>query len=141
MNIVEKKDLVSNAVIVGMSLEDAYVYAGLTPSEITTLEHDDDFQRQMHQQSRELERQLLVQMRQIADRQVRLGKENATAWLLEKLYPRYSSKPQESTAPITINLGQNDPASLDTVTINNGHGTEPKPVAANTVTISKPANE
>lgn len=117
MNLEDKKTSVINAVLVGMHPEDAYVYAGLTPTEITLLDKDEDFQRCVAQNSRILENQLLTQMKNIAERQVRMGKEGATAWLLEKLYPRYSSKPQEASVPVTINLSQKDPLDLDTVTV------------------------
>lgn len=118
MTLNEKKDSVLNAIMVGMLPEDAYIFAGLTSEEINLLDKDDDFQRSIAQGSRVLEHQLLTQMRSIADKQMRMGKEGATTWLLEKLYPRYSSKPQEGTVPVTINLSQSDPVNMDTVTIN-----------------------
>lgn len=119
MDLNSKIDSVINAVTVGMTPEDAYIFAGLTTQEIALLEGDEDLQRRLKQCSRALEHHLLMQMSDIANKQVRMGKEGATAWLLEKLFPRYSSKPQESAVPVTINLGQQDPASLDTVTIMN----------------------
>lgn len=117
MTLEDKKNSVINAVEVGMLPEDAYVFAGLSPSEIVIVDNDDSFQRRLAQSSRILENRLLVQMQNIAERQVRMGKEGATAWMLEKLFPRYSSKPQESNVPVTINLSSADPANLDTVSV------------------------
>jgi len=99
----EKKDKIYNACIVGMSPTDAYVYARLTPEEISELDSDPEYQRELGGIYREVEYNLLDNMRRAAVFQVGVGKHDATAWLLERLYPRYNIKNvQDTTGTIRI---------------------------------------
>lgn len=115
-----KKDKIYNALIIGMTLEDAYVYAGLTPDEVVAVSDDMFLQAQWRQQQKELEVSLLNNMKSVADKQVKLGKSDATEWLLEHLYPRYSGKPKDNGGEIHIHLADTDPKDLDTVEISKG---------------------
>jgi len=115
-----KKDSVYNALLVGMTLEDAYVYAGLTPDEIVAVTEDMFLQAQWRQVTKSLEMSLLNNMKTVADKQVKLGKSDATEWMLEHLFSRYSGKPKETGGEIHIHLSDIDPATLDTVELNKG---------------------
>lgn len=117
----EKHDRLYDALIIGMAVDDAYVYAGLTGEEIEEIGKDETIQRMIHQRSKELEYSLLKQMGEIAKKQAKVGREQGTAWLLEKLYPRYSGKPQAEGGDIHLHFNDSDPAKLDTVEIHNGH--------------------
>lgn len=116
----DKKDRIYNALIIGMTLEDAYVYAGLTPDEMVAVGEDIFLQSQWKQLTKELEVSLLTNMKVVADKQVKLGKSDATEWMLEHLFPRYSGKPKDNGGEIHIHLSDKDPADLDTVEISKG---------------------
>lgn len=116
----DKKDSVYNALLVGMTLEDAYVYAGLTPDEVVSVTEDMFLQAQWRQVMKSLELSLLTNMRTVADKQVKLGKSDATEWLLEHLFARYSGKPKDNGGEIHIHLNDTDPVELDTVEISRG---------------------
>ena len=117
-----KLDNIENALLVGMTQADAFIYAGLTADEIDEAQHDEELQRIFNKYNKDLEFGLLKRMNEIAERQVRMGKEGATAWQLEHLYPRYSGKPQNELPEIHIHMKDDDPADYDTVTINNPEG-------------------
>lgn len=116
----DKKDSVYNALLVGMTLEDAYVYAGLTPDEVVAANEDIFLQSQWKQVMKSLEMSLLTNMKTVADKQVKLGKSDATEWMLEHLFARYSGKPKENSGEIHIHLSDTDPKSLDTVEVFKG---------------------
>lgn len=98
----EKDDKVYNALCVGMSLEDAYIYAGATPEEIRLDKADEHNQGRWQQAKGELEFGLLTDMRRVASKQIHQGRSEALQWQLEKFFPRYSAKPQPSTGTINI---------------------------------------
>lgn len=116
----EKHDRLYDALVIGMAAEDAYVYAGLTGEEIEAIGQDEDIQAMIRQRSKEYEYALLKQMGEIAKKQAKVGREQGTAWLLEKLYPRYSGKPQTEGGDIHLHFNDSDPAKLDTVEIHKG---------------------
>lgn len=99
-----KQDKIYNALLIGMTLEDAYIYAGLSPDEIVGVNEDPVLQRQWHQILKEFEFALLKRMDSISRKQEKMGKEAATTWMLEKMFPRYSGKPQGDVGTININI-------------------------------------
>lgn len=113
-------DLLYDALLVGMARDDAYLFAGLTEAEITAISEDDDLQRQISQLDKRYEYSLLQKLDTIIEKQTNMGKENAITWALEKMYPRYSNKPQTTMPDLHIHLDDIDPAKLDTVSIHKG---------------------
>lgn len=120
MITAKQEDLIFNALLIGMDLNDAYIYAGLTPSEITSVTTDDVRQAKYHQLIKEREYSLLSRLDRISQKQEKMGKESATTWMLEHMYPRYSSKGQTESIDLTLNLVDSDPAHEDNVLINKG---------------------
>ena len=114
-----KKDKIYNALITGMALEDAYTYAGLSPAEIEAVTEDDELQREFHEQIKSFEFTLLNRINEISQKQVRMGKEAATTWMLEHMFPRYSGKPQAEGGQVHLHFADSDPAKLDTVEVFN----------------------
>lgn len=113
-----KKDLIYNALAVGMALDDAYVYAGLTPAELLDVENDVSYQLELHRICKGVEFGLLNQLNEIANRQARTGNERATTWMLEHFYPRYSGKPQEATGEVHLHFSSTTPIQkMDTVEV------------------------
>lgn len=114
---VDKRDKLDNALIVGMSIEDAYIYAGLTPNEIEAVSADDEEQRHILKRMKSLEFNLLNRMEAISVIQAAKGREAATAWLLEKLYPRYADKPKAEVGEIHLHFSDDNLDEMDTVEI------------------------
>ena len=112
-----KKDKIYNALITGMALEDAYSYAGLSPAEIEAVSEDEELQREFHEQIKSFEFVLLNRINDISQKQVRMGKETATTWMLEHMFPRYSGKPQAEGGQVHLHFADSDPAKLDTVEV------------------------
>lgn len=112
-----KKDKIYNALITGMALEDAYIYAGLSPAEIEAVSEDEELQREFHEQIKSFEFVLLNRINDISQKQVRMGKEAATTWMLEHMFPRYSGKPQAEGGQVHLHFADSDPAKLDTVEV------------------------
>lgn len=112
-----KKDKIYNALITGMALEDAYIYAGLSPTEIEAVSEDEELQREFHEQIKSFEFVLLNRINDISQKQVRMGKETATTWMLEHMFPRYSGKPQAEGGQVHLHFVDSDPAKLDTVEV------------------------
>lgn len=100
----KQKTDIENALLIGMALEDAYVYAGVTPREIEALESDDVWMRNVARRSKQYEYSLLSQLGEVQERQIRMGKEGAITWALEHMFPRYSNKPTVDGQPLNINL-------------------------------------
>lgn len=99
-----KRDKIYNALLIGMALEDAYIYAGLTEAEIVSVTEDTTLQLEWQQLIKSFEFDLLSQMKEISQKQVRMGKEAATTWMLEKMFPRYSGKPQGDVGTVNLNI-------------------------------------
>lgn len=114
-----KEDKIYNALVIGMSLEDAYIYAGLTPAEIEAISEDAAHQTKYKQLTKEFEFNLLNRMNEVSQKQVRAGRETATTWMLEHMFPRYSGKPQNEGGEVHLHFNNVDPAQYDTVEIFN----------------------
>lgn len=115
----EKEDRIHNALIVGMALEDAYIYAGLTPQEIEAVSEDINLQTKWKRIIKEFEFGLVKRMGDISQKQAKVGRETATTWMLEHMFPRYSGKPMNDMPDIHLHIDGNDPANYDTVKIMN----------------------
>lgn len=113
----DKGDKIHNALIVGMALEDAYIYAGLTPQEIEAASEDTVLQTKWHSIIKGYEFSLLKRMNDISQKQAKVGRETATTWMLEHEFPRYSGKPMSDLPPIHLHIDNIDPADMDTVDI------------------------
>ena len=113
----DKMDKIHNALIIGIALEDAYIYAGLTPQEIEAVSEDAILQVKWHQMIKEYEFSLIKRMNDISAKQAKVGRETATTWMLEHMFPRYSGKPMNEHPPIHLHIDATDPAKLDTVNI------------------------
>ena len=111
-----QKDDIQNAVLAGMSVEDAYVYAGISAGEMAALEEDEEWQALMAKRSKQLEYSLLQKLSEIIDVQALDGKEGAVTWALSHLYPRYGNKLVADGQPLTINMNvQNHKADIEEV--------------------------
>lgn len=115
-----KPDLIYNAILIGMSLQDAYIYAGCTEAEILALSEDEDFQARMAKLSKHAEYELLEKLQTVIDKQVNRGCESALTWLLTKLNPRYTDKPQATLPDLHLHIDGADPAGYDNVEIHKG---------------------
>lgn len=115
----DKQDKIHNALIIGMALEDAYIYAGLTPQEIEAVTEDIQLQTKWHSIIKGYEFSLLKRMNDVSQKQAKVGRETATTWMLEHMFPRYSGKPMNDMPDIHLHIDGTDPANYDTVTINN----------------------
>lgn len=114
-----KEDKVYNALVIGMALEDAYIYAGLTPEEIEAVAEDNEHQLKWKQIIKGFEFTLLNRMQEVSVKQAKLGREQATTWMLEHMFPRYSGKPQNEGGEVHLHFNNVDPAKYDTVEIFN----------------------
>lgn len=115
----QKEDKIYNALVIGMALEDAYIYAGLTPSEIEGLAEDTEHQLKWKQLTKEFEFGLLNRMSEVSQKQAKMGREQATTWMLEHMFPRYSGKPQNEGGEVHLHFNNVDPVEYDTVEIFN----------------------
>ena len=111
----EKEDKIYNALVVGMALEDAYILAGLTETEIEAISQDHQYQAKFKQLTKEFELGLLNKMKTIAEKQTKIGRESATTWMLEHMFPRYSGKPQNEGGEVHLHFENKDPVEYDTV--------------------------
>lgn len=131
----DKEDRIHNALIIGMALEDAYIYAGLTPQEIEAVAEDPEHQVRWRRIIKEFEFSLVKRMGEISQKQAKVGREQATTWMLEHMFPRYSGKPMNEMPDIHLHIDGNDPANYDTVTILNA------PTAESTAIKGSPTSE
>lgn len=114
----EKEDRIYNALIIGMALDDAYIYAGLTAQEIELVAEDTALQVKFKRYTKETEYGLLKRMNDISQKQAKVGRESATTWMLEHMFPRYSGKPMSDMPDIHLHIDGTDPVEYDTVTVN-----------------------
>ena len=135
-----KEDKVYNALVIGMALEDAYIYAGLTPEEIEAVAEDNEHQLKWKQIIKGFEFTLLNRMDEISQKQAKLGREQATTWMLEHMFPRYSGKPQNEGGEVHLHFNNVDPAKYDTVEIFNPTS-EAKPQVGTNVEEPKTIDE
>ena len=122
----EKQDKIHNALIVGMALEDAYIFAGLTPQEIEAVSEDTELQIKWKRIIKEFEFSLVKRMGDISQKQAKVGRETATTWMLEHMFPRYSGKPMSDMPDIHLHIDGTDPANYDTVKIMNASTSGPQ---------------
>lgn len=101
----EKIDNITNSLMVGMALDDAFVFAGLTPAEITEATENEDLAAKFASLAKQYEYSLLSKLNAVIDKQKNMGKEGAITWALEHMFPRYTSKNPGDGQPITINFG------------------------------------
>lgn len=104
-----KRDSITNALIVGMSLSDAYIYAGLTPAEIADISEDDTYQHEFSVMIKQHEYGLLQRLNTVMSKQEKVGKEGAVTWALEHMYPqRYANKSagEGKTVNVVFNTAQ-----------------------------------
>lgn len=116
----EKHDRLFDALVIGMAAEDAYIYAGLNGEEIEAIGQDENIQSMIHMRAKEFEYGLLKRMNDISQKQAKVGRETATTWMLEKMFPRYSGKPQTEGGDIHLHFNDSDPSKMDTVEIHRG---------------------
>lgn len=116
---LNKSDLIYNALLVGMSLQDAYIYAGCTEAEILEYSEDVVLQQRWAQVGKQLEYGLLEKLGVVIDKQVNRGSESALTWLLTKLNPRYTDKPQSTLPDLHLHIDPTDPNVYDNVEIFN----------------------
>ena len=116
---MDKQDKIHNALIIGMALEDAYIFAGLTPQEIEAVSEDTELQLKWHRITKEFEYGLINRLNEISVKQAKVGRETATTWMLEHMFPRYSGKPMNDMPDIHLHIDGTDPANYDTVKIMN----------------------
>lgn len=125
----EKEDRIYNALIIGMALDDAYIYAGLTAQEIELISEDTARQIKFKKYIKEKEYGLLKRMDDISQKQAKVGREGATVWMLEHYFPRYSDKPMSDMPDIHLHIDGTDPVEYDTVMVNKPK--EPQGTSAN----------
>lgn len=99
-----KKDTILNGISAGMDLEDMMVLAQCTPREMVSLKNDSLFQSQVRCSAKTLEKDLLVNLHNIINIQAEKGKDHGTIWLLSKLNPRFSDRPEMGDKPGVINI-------------------------------------
>lgn len=107
----EKKDQIYNALIIGMSPEDAYLYAQLSAEEMIFVTEDDEMSAWVQKTQKQLEYSLLSDMREGARKQISNGRTDATQWLLEKLFTRYSQKAQPNMGTINLVINKDEDVS------------------------------
>lgn len=112
----KKLDKVYNALVVGMAIDDAYIYAGLTPDEIAEVSVSTSLQAKWSEVQKSHEFFLLGKLGEVIEKQARLGKENAITWSLEHMYARYGGKGQGG-GDVHIHMSDTDPSEFDTVEI------------------------
>lgn len=108
-----KLDSIENALYVGMELHDAYVFAGLTEAEIETVSSNDELQAMYASFARRYEYDLLEKLNAVIQKQVNMGRENALTWMLERVNPRYTNKPQTSLPDIHLHLPDSDTSDIE----------------------------
>lgn len=114
-----KKDLIFNALLVGMNLQDAYIYAGCTEREILEFSENAELQLEWQMISKKTEYGLLEKLQTVIDKQVNRGSESALTWFLQRLNPRYTDKPLPTLPDLHLHIDSTDPEEMDTVRIYN----------------------
>lgn len=113
---LSKPDLIYDALMVGMSLNDALVYANCTEAEMLEYTNDEWAQKWKGVQ-RKLEYGLLEKLQTVIDKQINRGCESALTWLLTKTNPRYTDKPQSALPDLHLHIDAADPVTYDNVEI------------------------
>jgi hypothetical protein len=99
-----KKDQIINGISAGMLLEDMFILTNCTPEEMLQLNDDQFFLSRCKCAGKELERDLLRNLNEIISVQTDKGKDHATIWLLGKMNPRFSERPEMGDKPGIINI-------------------------------------
>lgn len=95
-----KHDLIYNALLIGMDLRSACIYAGLTEAEISELLADDIQMARYKQLQKSFEYSLLEKLQTVCDKQMNMGKEAALTWMLERVNPeRWGNKSKTDELP------------------------------------------
>ena len=81
----DKRDKIYNALLIGMALEDAYIYAGLTADEIVQVNEDTKLQAEWHQLIKSFEFSLLSDLQDVIRKQAKMGKEAALTWVRQEI--------------------------------------------------------
>jgi hypothetical protein len=115
----DKLDAIENALIVGMALEDAYIYAHLTDRELVEVQENQELQDHYAAYTKSFEYGLLDNLRRTCVQEIAHGKSETSRWLLERLYPRYSGKAQPETQHISLHI-DSEPLPEGMVSIRNG---------------------
>ena len=116
-----KQDLIYNALLVGMEIHDAYIFAGLSEEEIEEVSANDELQAQWATIAKRFEFNLLQKLNKVIETQVHLGKESAITWMLAHSNPRYADKAIKTDLPdLHLHIDAADPATMDTVEIHGG---------------------
>lgn len=105
-----KPDLIYNALTIGLSLKDAFIYAGCTEAEISDILSDDIQMARYNQIIKQFEYGLLEKLQAVADKQMNMGKEAALTWMLERVNPdRWGGKAKTDELPdLHIHLSGED---------------------------------
>ena len=105
-----KSDLIYNALMVGLSLKDAFIYAGCTEQEISDILSNDTKIAYYNQLARQFEYGLLEKLQTVCDKQMNMGKEAALTWMLERVNPdRWGGKAKTDELPdVHIHLADTD---------------------------------
>jgi hypothetical protein len=111
----QQEDDIFNALIVGMAPEDAFLFAKLTPDEISWLQEDEAKQAWIANTQKQLEFNLLTKMHDGMEKQISVGRTDATQWMLEHLYPRYSAKAAPDAGTINFVLRKEDTSDIESV--------------------------
>lgn len=112
-----KRTALNNALATGLSPESAYLFANLTADEMEAIQADDEEQAAIANRVVQVEQMLLQRMMSISMTQATRGRESATTWLLEKMFPRYAGRPQADIGEIHLHMGDPDLDTMDTVEI------------------------
>lgn len=101
------KDTILNAMSSGMAYADSLLLACPTEEQIQLLDNDSLFQAQCKQVSKELEKSLLLTLKDTIEIQASKGKDHGVTWLLSKINPsRYGGgddKSADNVGSIVIN--------------------------------------
>ena len=117
----EKKNLIKNGISAGMDMEDMFILSHCTMDQMATLRADSFFLSECACEAKILEKDLLHGLIQTIALQQDKGKDHGTIWLLGKLNPRFSDRPESGDKPGVINIHtQNlNLETMDTVAVHN----------------------
>jgi hypothetical protein len=104
-----KKDIIINAIQLGMSLYKAAVIAELNSDEIAALEGDETFQAEIEAHQAIQEKQLLERFNTAMEIAAEKGNTSPIQWMLSKINPeKWGEKKQELTIPGKLIITSDD---------------------------------
>lgn len=121
MSVTEgQKDQILSGIRIGMPLEDMLVLCELSPQEMQDLQKDEFFMARAASMTKTLSYNLLKNLQDTIDIQVRKGKDHAITWLLEKTNPFFAAKSDAGDKPGVVNIftQSTDLVASDTVSVN-----------------------